>query len=332
MLNYRMTICLAIAPVLAAAGGATCWPRQVPLQPPPPVVFQATPTLQDVLATVNANGQSVRQLQTEGATLSVSGLPSLRTEVALERPGRFRLRAELLQLTGPEIDIGSNDDLFWLWVKRNPQPGVYFARHDQFAASPMRRMMPIDPNWISEAFGLVHLDPRNTYEGPFVEGEERLWIRTRVPSPSGELAKVTVIHRKYGYVLEQHLYDARGTLLAKAEGSNHRYYSLEGVSLPHRVNVQIAPGQPTQLAFQLDMSGYRINQIQGEPNRLWEMPQLEGHPLVNLADPRFQLPSGFFPSAAPPPAQAAPPYIPPTPSYQSRYRGFGSGQQPNAWR
>jgi hypothetical protein len=329
VLHYRTIICLAMLPLIACAGGATCWPRRTTLQPPPPVAFQETPTLEDVLAVVNSNSQDVRQLQTEGATLSVRGLPALRADVALERPRRFRMRAELLQLTGPEIDLGSNDELFWMWIKRNPQPGIYFARHAEFAASPMRRLLPIEPNWLSEAFGLVQLDPRRRYEGPFVEGEERLWIRSRIPGPQGEMAKVTVVHRKYGYVIEQHLYDERGRLLAKVEGSDHRYYSLEGVSLPHRIQVQFAPDQPTQLAFQLDVSGYRINQLQGDVARLFELPRIEGQPLVNLADPRFQPAGGFLPTAAPSRA--------PTPSYpaadfpntQARYRGYGGN---SAWR
>ena len=32
-------------------------------------------------------------------------------------------------LTGPEVDLGSNDELFWFWVRRNEPPAVYFARH-----------------------------------------------------------------------------------------------------------------------------------------------------------------------------------------------------------
>lgn len=326
MLKYRTIVCLAVVPLLAAAGGATCWPRQTPLQPPPPIAFQNTPSLQEVLSVVNTHTEPVRQLQTEGATLTLAGLPPLRAEIALDRPRRFRLRAELLQLTGPEIDLGSNDELFWLWIKRNPRPAVYFARHEQFAASPMRRLLPLDPDWLSEAFGLVYLDPRARYEGPFVEGNDRMWLRTRLAGPEGPLAKVVVIHARYGYVIEQHLYDPAGQLLAKVEGSEHRYYPLEGVSLPHRVNIQLAPNQPTQLAFQLDMAGYRINQIQGDPSRMWELPRIEGHPLVDLADPRFQPPGGFFPAVGSRPA-ASPPAMSPAmsavPASHARYRGYG---------
>lgn len=314
--------------LLASAGGATCWPRHAGLDTPPPVAFPSPPSLQDLVAVVNAGSQPIQQLQTEGATLTVQGLPPLKSEIALERPRKFRLRAELLQFTGPELDLGSNDELFWLWIKRNPDPAVYFARHDRFAQSPMRRLLPIEPEWMSEAFGLVALDPNGFYEGPFPEGEDRVWIRARGQGQAGDLTKVTVIHNKYGWVLEQHLYDAGGNLLAKVEGSRHRYYPLEGVSLPHRIAVQLAPSQPTQLAFHLDIGGYSINQLQGEPARMWELPRLEGYPLVDLADPRFQPPG-----AAAPPIAVHTPSVPPA-NYQGgaehnmaqhqRYRGYGS--------
>jgi hypothetical protein len=322
-MEYRARVCLAILVVVLSAGGATCWPRHAGIESPPPIAFPTSPTLQQLVTTVNANSQPIRTLQADGATLSIQGLPPLRAEVALERPRRFRMRAELLQFTGTELDLGSNDELFWLWVKRNPQPATYFARHDQFARSPMRRMLPIEPEWMGEAFGLVYLDPQAFYEGPFPEGDERVWIRARGQGQSGDLTKVTVIHSKYGWVLEHHLYDANGSLLAKVESSQHRYYPLEGVSLPRRINVQLAPGQPTEIAFHLDVFGYRINQLQGEPSRLWELPQLEGYPLVDLADPRLQPLNGFLPTAP-----ASQPPRGNDLSYRRRYRGYAAPEEP----
>ena len=38
-------------------------------------------------------------------------------------------------LTGPEVDLGSNDQFFWFWIKRSQPPAVYFCRHDQFPTS-----------------------------------------------------------------------------------------------------------------------------------------------------------------------------------------------------
>ena len=50
--------------------------------------------------------------------------PRLRASVAFQRPRRFRLRADT-GLTGTELDLGSNDDLFWFWVRREQPPAMY---------------------------------------------------------------------------------------------------------------------------------------------------------------------------------------------------------------
>ena len=58
--------------------------------------------------------------------------------IAAERPGRFRLTAGTA-VTGQEIDLGSNDELFWMWVRRNQPPAVYFCRHDNLRTATSAR-------------------------------------------------------------------------------------------------------------------------------------------------------------------------------------------------
>src|SRR5262245_64267718 len=82
---------------------------------PPPIAFSALPSPIEAVSAVNANTQRVQSLQTQGATLSIPGAPSVNAEITIERPRRLRLRAKT-QLTGPELDLGSNDELFWLWA------------------------------------------------------------------------------------------------------------------------------------------------------------------------------------------------------------------------
>ena len=71
----------------------------------------------------------------------------------IQRPRCFRLRADGI---GPEVDLGSNDQLFWFWIKRSQPPAIYFCRHDQFATSRARQMIPIHPNWLIEALGTLN--------------------------------------------------------------------------------------------------------------------------------------------------------------------------------
>jgi len=289
----RTLAALFVVVALFAAGGASCnGSRQQFVQPPPPPAFTAPPTLQQVIMAVNANTGRIRQLQAENAIVSASGMPALKANLAVEPPRRMRLRADLA-ITGPVLDVGSNDELFWLWFKHDPQPAIYYARHEEFAASPARQWLPLGPGWLAEALGLVWLDPDVHYEEEASSGDRRMTLRWRVLEPSGELTRVAVIDTSYAWVLEQHVFDSGGRLVASWRASQHRYYPAEGVSLPHRVEVQIPAAQA---AFQIDVDSYGINRLYGDPQNLWSMPRLEGYPAVNLADPRLSQNSGPSPT------------------------------------
>ena len=164
------------------------WPRPGSSQLPP-AAFAQTPTLEDVIYVLNANTQRVQRLQTENATLRVEGLPALRANLAYESPRNFRLRADLSRFTGRELDLGSNHDLFWFWIRREEPPSVYFARHDEFAHSPASDLVPIEPHRLMEALGLVTLDPQVPHLGPFPREPSLLEVRSRIPAPRGDLSR-----------------------------------------------------------------------------------------------------------------------------------------------
>jgi hypothetical protein len=277
---------------LFALSGASCPKRASSGGVLPPEAFAAPPTLEQVIQAVNSNSAPVRQLQAEGATLSVEGLPPLKANLVMERPRRFRLVGEFTAMTGPELDLGSNDEVLWMWVKRAPQSAVYFARHEQFHLSPATQMLPIDPSWLTEALGAAYLDPLAQHDGPFQTGDRRLEVRSRVFSPQGEMSRVTYVDDKYGYVVEQRLHDPAGRLIAIALAADHRHYPEARVTLPHRVQVKVPPAQ---LAITFDVPRYAINQISGDPVSIFSMPQMGGYPLIDLADPRLLAPGQPIP-------------------------------------
>jgi hypothetical protein len=280
------------------------WMRDTSVDLPPEVLGES-PRLDEVIHVINNNTDRVAQLQTENATLKVPGIPTLRANLAFERPRNFRLRAELFQFTGQELDLGSNDELFWFWVRRDVQPAVYFARHDQFAVSPARQLVPVEPTRLAEALGLVRLDPQGRHQGPIPSGSQQFEIRSNLPSPRGDLLRVLKIDDKYGWILEQQLFDANGELLLSATADKHRYYRQDQVSLPHHVRVQVTPGRPTQMAFDVEISSYFINRLYGESTNLWTLPQIDGYRLVDIGRPDFRFPSPNEAAGDSPPTRPA---------------------------
>jgi hypothetical protein len=282
---------------------------------PPPIAFAALPSPEEAVAAVNANTQRVQSLHTQGGSVAIPGFPSIGAEIAVQRPQQLRFRASA-PLLGPQLDLGSNPELFWIWSPGLPGSAVHFARHDQFAGSRARQMFAIEPGWLVQALGLVEIDPASVIEGPHAAGDGRVQLRTTLPSSAGPFTRLLVIDSKYAWVLEQHVYDERGQLIASSRTSDYEYSPIDGVSLPKRIEVQMPE---SQMQFQLDIDRWAINQPLPEGQAMFTLPreQLGSYPFVDLADPSFVPPAGSLPAQ----------HVPPTTTqqadaYQPRIRGW----------
>ncbi len=320
-MKRRAPAYLLIALLLFVAGGARC-PRDNQWTQPAPIAFRGPPALEDVIRVVNTNSQAIQSLQTDNAKLSTQGMPPLGAKIAMERPRNFRLKAHFFGLA-QVLDLGSNHEVFWALVDvpqiaSNIQRAFYYARHDQYRRNAARQLMPIEPTWLIDAFGLAYLDPTHVHEGPYARGPEQLVIRSRIPSPDGDLLKITIVHANYGWILEQHLFDARSQLIGSVIASNHRHYRVPGVTLPHRIQIQLPP--PAQPLL-IDVESYVINQPTGNPAQLWVMPTYEGYPRVNLAEPPVPKRDSYPPPGQPPPPTRLAPGYPVT-GYRPHYRGY----------
>lgn len=249
-------------------------------QPPAPEVLVTGSSLDQIITAVNNNAARIQSVQTNNASITVpgmTGIPLLRGNIAAQRPGRFRLQASTA-LTGPEVDLGSNDNLFWFWVKRNQPPALYYARHEQFAGSAAQQFMPIEPQWLLDAIGFAEFRASDVHDGPLPLGDGKVEISSVLQTRTGTLTKKTVVNTRFAWVMEQHLYDSRGTLVASAISKSHRYYPQAGVSLPEQVRIEIPA---SGLSLSIDMGTVEINTISENP-QLWALPSINGAPLTDL--------------------------------------------------
>jgi len=253
-------------------------------------VLSAGASLDQVISAVNLNAGRVQSYQTNNASITVPGMPAiplLRGNIVAQRPRRLRLQASTA-FTGPEVDLGSNDELFWFWVKRNEPPALYFSRHDQFVGSAAQQVMPIDPKWLLDAIGMAQFSPVDQHQGPVPHGDGTLEIRSIIRSPTGTLTKSTVIDDRRAWVLEQHVYDSAGQLMVSSRASRHRFYPAMGVSLPQEIEIRVPA---MQLALTIDVGTVLLNQVAENP-ALWTMPVLSGYPQIDLGS----APSGAVPA------------------------------------
>ncbi|NOY41917.1 MAG: hypothetical protein GXP26_08785 [Planctomycetes bacterium] len=250
------------------------------LGPPAPEVLPLGASLEQIIAAVNQNSGRVQSYQTNNASITVPGMPAiplLRGNIAVQKPGRLRLQASTA-LTGAEVDLGSNEELFWFWVKRNEPPALYFARHNQFAGSSAQQMLPIDPQWLINAVGLSRFSPTDRHEPPVQRGDGTVEIRSQIQTRAGTMTKNTVVDARRAWILEQHIYNNQGTLVASSRALSHRYYPTMGVSLPQQIELNLPAAQ---LALTIDVGAVILNQAGSSPE-LWRLPAISGYPQVDL--------------------------------------------------
>ena len=297
-------------------GFVSPWQQQ---QDSGPVLFTSIPPKEELVAALNASTARVNSLQSQGASVSLSGFRA-QTELAFERPSKLRFRANS-SLLGPVVDMGSNEEMLWFWTSQSNPPNVFFARHDRLAQSNIRQQLAIDPNMFIEALGFVQLSPDNVISEPVSADKERLRFVCRQPTPGGDLTRTMYVHARHGYLMEQQIADATGRPMLSAKLSQQRYYSLDSVTLPHRVELQM-PGEGMKV--QLDVPQYLVNQAFNEGNATFAYPreQLGQYQMVDIADPNF-----VPPGQTPPSQYSSPGYPQPggpqVPSAQN-YRGAGN--------
>ncbi len=274
---------------LAASSGASCPQLLRGYQIgtlPLPRALPPQPTLDQVIAAVHDNTARVRSLTSTRAVLVAPGVPRLSAKIACEPPRRFRLHGQT-EISGHELDIGSNDDLFWLWIRRHEPRTLAFCRHDRYAGSQARQLLPIRAEWMPELLGLVNFRTEDKHDGPYALPDGRIEVRSHLANDGEELHKSTILDGTSGLVAEQHLFTLGGERIASVRTTKYRVDPASGAALPHLIEIS----WPTSnIDFKLELSAITVNGPIADPAALWEMPTYPGYQPVDLAEQNPSLP------------------------------------------
>jgi hypothetical protein len=74
-----------------------------------------------------------------------------------EKTNNFRMK--VWSIMGQEMDIGSNNDIFWYWSRRDRNPGVYYATYNDYQKT--RLKTPFNPVFMRESLGIDQIDVTN---------------------------------------------------------------------------------------------------------------------------------------------------------------------------
>ena len=250
-----------------------------------PVVFQAAPDQYDLLQHLQSQSDRAQQIEAD-VKVSMDGMPSLRGTMVVERPYNLRLKAGLMGLTEMGVDVGSNEELFWVWSKvatPDSPSAIYYARHSEYQSSSMRQAIPLEPSWIIDALGLVSFSPADQHSGPFTRPDGQLEIRSTIATPQGPTVRVCVVDPSRGYISQQAFYDKNHQLVAYLNSTCYEYEPESGVSLPRHIELFVRQADGKTMKLAIDANSYRVNSIYGDRSRLWSMPNPGDVQMVDIA-------------------------------------------------
>lgn len=239
-------------------------------------------SVQDIISAVNRQNEQITSLSAHSATVSIPRTPQLSADIVYHTPNYLHISAKT-NITGKEIDMGSNPELFWFWVARDERPGVYYCRHDQYEQSNVSQQLPIEPNWVIEALGVKPIDqslywqgPRPTADGIFYE------LRAQENTPKGTVTRVVYVDRRTATIAAQRIYDSSNALMIDATVRKVRRDSLSGIYAPQKIDIF---STRDNFRLSIDLGNFDLNRISSDTLANWGIPQNLGAPMINMASP-----------------------------------------------
>ena len=251
-----------------------------------PAAFNAPPNQQQFLRWVVQHTANVKQVDAR-IQVSMTGTPKLRGSIQIERPNRMRLKAGVLGMNEMGVDVGSNDELFWIWTRvalPGQSPTLMWANHDSFrqSTSEIRKAVPLEPEWLIDALGLVDFSTYQSHSQPTPQPGGRMQMISSRMSADGKQYRVTVFDARRGIIEQQSVYNQQGQLIAFTNSSDHVFYPQHNISLPRKIELHLFQnGQEITMLVTTD--SYKINSLYGDPNLMWQMPDPGDVQRINLA-------------------------------------------------
>jgi hypothetical protein len=260
-------------------------------------INQPAPTVEQLVTYLNENSKRLQCVKVEDLEVTPShggpGLIALHGKMVCQQPRNFRMTADL---TGREVDVGSNQDEFWYWVKRADNVLVHCG-YKELQEGKVRKMpFPFQPDWLMEALGMSSFGPPERYQ--LVEEGQVLKLVERTRSPQGQLVrKVLVLRRRpvlppapqvTDFLL---LDDQTGKEICSAHVLESQMDRTTGGLLPKRL-VLSWPENKLKLTMRLDTVTARVDFPPGFP--AFVRPPMQGVRSFDLAAGRFDgQPSSF---------------------------------------
>jgi hypothetical protein len=211
-------------------------------------------------------------------TARQGGVPIMLSAVmAVESPRKLRLIVR--SFASDEVDLGSNPERFWFWMRRGDPHGILTASYDDVADGRPMGPIPFQPDWLIETLGVVPFSAAEFQmrEQPGSQPRRVLFVADQATPQGKRVQRTMLVDACQGVILEHTLREPSGRLIARAMLSNYQR-EPSGVRLPHRVDLHW-PDSGVDLTL-------RMGHIEVNPSAIseqtWAMPSYPDAPVIDL--------------------------------------------------
>jgi len=247
---------------------------------PESCVLSQDATSEDIVNALNENVSKLYAWRSTDVKITArqAGVPlTLSAVMAVESPRKLRLIVR--SLATDEVDLGSNPERFWFWMKRSEPHGILTASYDDVANGRPMGPVPFQPDWLIETLGVVPFAEADfqMHEQPGSQPRRVLFVADQVTPQGQRVQRAMLVDACQGIVLEQSLREPSGRLIARATMGNYQR-EPSGVRMPHRIDLHW-PASGVDLTL-------RIGNIEVNPasisEQTWSMPSYPDTPVIDL--------------------------------------------------
>lgn len=236
--------------------------------------FSDDPQLEEVVDHLNRNVEKLHSWRAHSVQIRANNMP-LHGTLAVEKGGHLRLQVNTV--VSHEVDLGSNEDVFWIWAKRM-EPAYVYCRHDQIDSARQTLGVPFEPEWLMQALGVAPLDPNGLSMQIDASNHRARLVQPVVTAHGHTMQKVMLVDLVNGVIVEHSVFDGRGQKLAAAKLEDFRVDRQSGAVLPRHVKLD---WPQNQMSLVMNLGNVEVNPP-SIPSQIWAMPEMPGVQMVDL--------------------------------------------------
>lgn len=180
-------------------------------------------------------------------------------------------------LMSKQMDIGSNEEIFWFWSKHIDPPCYYYSNHNDLGKTCLKT--PLNPDWLIESMGLKEISIQDI---EFVEINGEKGLKQNKFGTFGEKINVfTLIDLEKDIVLKRYLCDSENNVIASVDYVD--YLSIHGINIPNKLEISWFD---EEIFMTWDITDIEVNiEI---PAETWSMPEEQSINLINVASQGYE--------------------------------------------